>query len=59
VRRYSRASKVSASESPIAIELIDTVEKIEAFVAEVEQWIGAAMITFEDIDVVYRAAKAP
>jgi PII-like signaling protein len=48
-----------ASESPIVIELIDTVEKIEAFIAEVEHWLGAAMITFEDINVVFRAAKAP
>jgi PII-like signaling protein len=46
-----------SSESPITIELIDTAEKIDAFVAEIERWVGTAMITYEDITVVYRAAK--
>jgi PII-like signaling protein len=46
-----------SSESPITIELIDTAEKIDAFIADIERWIGTAMITYEEITVVYRASK--
>lgn len=37
---------------PVKVEVVDTAEKIEAFVAEIEPLIDEGLITLTDIDVV-------
>lgn len=42
---------------PVAVVLIDTAEKIDAFVAEVEPLITGGLITVEDVHVVRHAGR--
>jgi uncharacterized protein len=37
---------------PIVIEIVDTEERIEAFLPDLDQWIGEGLVTLEKVRVV-------
>jgi len=57
--RIHRASILRLSEDlPIVVELVDSREAIEAFLAELEPHLGGGMVTLERVEVVlYRARR--
>lgn len=47
-----------SADLPIVVECVDTAEKIESILPELDPMIGGGLITLEKVDViVYRAAK--
>lgn len=48
-----------SSDLPIVIEIVDTAEKIEAFLPEVEEAVHAGMVTLEKVQIhFYRSEKS-
>jgi len=47
----------AAGADPIIVELVDTREKIDAFVATVAEWVKVGFVTYEDITIVVRNAQ--
>lgn len=45
---------------PVAVVIIDTAEKIEAFLPQVEEVLGDGLVTLDDVNVVvHRYRKSP
>jgi PII-like signaling protein len=44
---------------PIVIEIVDTEEKIQEFLAAVEGFVGAGLITLEKVQAIFYRARSP
>jgi len=48
----------AAGVDPFIVELVDTQEKLDAFVASVAEWVEVGFVTYEDVTIVVRNARA-
>jgi PII-like signaling protein len=44
---------------PIVIEMVDTEQKIREFLTEVEDMVGASLITLEKVQAIFYKGKSP
>jgi uncharacterized protein len=63
---FGRSSLLHASAAfrvspdlPIVIEIVDSEEKIREFLVEVEDLVGAGLITLEKVQAIFYKAKSP
>ncbi len=63
---FGRSSHLHAStvfrlstDLPIVIEIVDTEEKIQEFLAAVEGIVGAGLITLEKVEAIFYKARLP
>jgi len=57
-RMRSRLNEYLSLDQPILIEVVDTEEKIQAILPDLDQIIDAGLVTLEKIDVIiYRTSK--
>lgn len=47
-----------SAEQPILIEIVDSPEKIEAFVPLVEESISEGMVTVEPVEVIFQRTRS-
>ncbi|MDP4220700.1 MAG: DUF190 domain-containing protein [Bacteroidota bacterium] len=53
---HSRLSEYLSLDQPIVIEVVDTSEKIQSVLPDLEEMIGAGLVTLEKVDVIiYRS----
>ena len=62
---YGRSSQLHASnifhlstDLPIVIEIVDTEQKIQEFLAAVEDFVGAGLITLEKVQAIFYKGKS-
>jgi uncharacterized protein len=59
-RRRDRPIERLSLDLPVVVEIVDTREKLEAFLAEVDPLIHEGLATLEDAEVrFYRSGRAP
>ena len=56
---HTRATFHLSMDSPIIIEIVDTEEKIQEFLVEVEAIVGAGLITLEKVQAIFYRGKPP
>lgn len=55
---HSRLSEYLSLDQPIVIEVVDTEEKIQAVIPDLDEMVGAGLVTLEKVDVIiYRSAE--
>ena len=62
---FGRSNRLHASsmfhlseDLPIVIEMVDTEQKIRAFLTEVEDLVGASLITLEKVQAIFYKGKS-
>jgi uncharacterized protein len=56
---HSSATFHVSTDLPIVVEIVDSEEKIEEFLAAVESIVGNELITLEKVQAIYYKAKSP
>ena len=63
---FGRSSQLHASsmfhlseDLPIVIEMVDTEQKIRAFLTEIEDLVGASLITLEKVQAIFYKGESP